>query len=283
MRKLLTILCLMATCPLYSQSIKKLEPAVLECQYNLEMVKDTVSRNLVTSDIMILRIGKNTSQFFSRYTYQGDSILASPNGAQEFGNLFMNGVASGNTSNLPCAKTTKDYIYKNYPKGQITTFTNDGLLSDFVYNEKYEPQSWAMLDSTKQILGYSCQLATCSFRGRIFLAWFTADIPISDGPWKLSGLPGLILEAYDKDKHYHYTIAGIKQQELQPVTLYKYASNGYEKIDRIAYLKKQRKLLDSTNPIADMEAATGVSIKPINAAPTPIKRKTYDFIERDYR
>ena len=57
------------------------------------------------------------------------------------------------------------------------------------FSEETPQQTWEMQDSTKQVLGYTCQLATARFRGRLWYAWFTLDIPIDNGPWKLGGLP----------------------------------------------------------------------------------------------
>jgi GLPGLI family protein len=63
--------------------------------------------------------------------------------------------------------------------------------------EKTKNIEWELFDETKKINNFLCQKASCNFRGRTFIAWFTNDIPVSLGPWKLNGLPGLILEAYD--------------------------------------------------------------------------------------
>ena len=49
-------------------------------------------------------------------------------------------------------------------------------------------------------------MAVSDFRGRRWTAWFAPDISISDGPWKFSGLPGLIMEAYDTENHYRFFI-----------------------------------------------------------------------------
>lgn len=55
-------------------------------------------------------------------------------------------------------------------------------------------------NSHKKINQFNCQKATASFRGRTYTAWFTISIPVPHGPWKLGGLPGLMLEVYS-DHH----------------------------------------------------------------------------------
>lgn len=64
--------------------------------------------------------------------------------------------------------------------------------------------SWDIADETKKIGKYQVQKATAHFRGRDYTAWFTSEIPLPYGPWKLVGLPGLILEAYDTDKEIYW-------------------------------------------------------------------------------
>lgn len=70
--------------------------------------------------------------------------------------------------------------------------------------------NWKILDETKEIGDFKCFKASCNFRGRDYTAWFTLEIPLPYGPWKLQGLPGLILEAYDTDKEIYFYFKSIE-------------------------------------------------------------------------
>ena len=79
--------------------------------------------------------------------------------------------------------------------------------------ENIAPQEWSILDDTCQIQGYLCNKATTLFRGRVYEAWFSFDLPVDDGPWKLYGLPGLILKVVDSEQPIGFEcidLAGLK-------------------------------------------------------------------------
>lgn len=69
---------------------------------------------------------------------------------------------------------------------------------------------WKILKEKKKIGTFECVKAIGIFRGREYTAWFTKSIPLSYGPWKLQGLPGLILEAYDTNKEVYFYFKSIK-------------------------------------------------------------------------
>ncbi|MEO0471734.1 MAG: GLPGLI family protein [Bacteroidota bacterium] len=56
---------------------------------------------------------------------------------------------------------------------------------------------WKLEDGQKKIGRFNCQKASTHFRGRDYTAWYTTDVPVSNGPWKFHGLSGLILEVED--------------------------------------------------------------------------------------
>lgn len=58
--------------------------------------------------------------------------------------------------------------------------------------------NWKLEKETKMIGKFKANKATGVFRGRTYTAWYTLQVPLPYGPWKLQGLPGLILEAHDE-------------------------------------------------------------------------------------
>ena len=101
------------------------------------------------------------------------------------------------------------FIFKNYPQtGQQTV--DYPHMELFQYQEPMG-QDWEFVESDTIILEHPCQKAICHYHGRTWTAFYATDIPISDGPWKLCGLPGLILRAYDHSNSFIFNCVGIYQ------------------------------------------------------------------------
>lgn len=80
---------------------------------------------------------------------------------------------------------------------------------------------WELLDETAEIGGYLCNAAMAEFRGRAWKAWFTTEIAVPAGPWKLHGLPGLILKAEDSEGLFSFNCLSVSQIE-EPFYEYDY-------------------------------------------------------------
>lgn len=130
-------------------------------------------------------------------------------------------------------------------------------------------------------MGYECVKAYTDFHGRKWSVWFTTDIPVSNGPWKFGGLPGLILEASSDDGKYSFFANGIQQtsKPIGPV----YLAEKYEKTDRKNFLKAKRAFLD--NPLGSINAQFGGDIKISENSGDQIfaSSDVVDLIETDYR
>lgn len=105
-----------------------------------------------------------------------------------------------------------DLYYHNLKNKSIicrgAIFTNPGLKYS-IYKDSTNI-NWQLLDEFKEISGYRCQKAATTFRGRKYEAWFSSEIPLSVGPWKFSGLPGLILEIYDQTGEVYFSAEKIE-------------------------------------------------------------------------
>lgn len=175
---------------------------VFTVQYSVSIVEDTEKPDSPAEESMMLRVGKSVSEYYSYTSFVADSVLradvqagASQQTIIEHLQQFGFGAVSHR-------------IYKNYPAGRLTLL--DRIATDnFEVEEPMPAIPWEILADTMTVCGYQCQKAVASFRGRAYEAWFAPGIPRSDGPWKLHGLPGLILKAEDAQQHYRFHCTGI--------------------------------------------------------------------------
>lgn len=153
----------------------------------------------------ILAIGKNNSLYSSYGTFRIDSTFHAryPNGGT---NMEWFGCAAGKDMHL---KQTR----KNFKSSSLTDRIEIGF-NYYVYSETIPEMNWEITDTTANFKELSCVKARCHFRGRDWTAWFAPDIPVSDGPWKFHGLPGLIIYVSDKEKTHIFSLLDLRNQPL---------------------------------------------------------------------
>lgn len=105
-------------------------------------------------------------------------------------------------------------IYRKKPENDKVVY------NEYLGNQKYiiedyiPPFKWQInYKSTKLIGKYTCYEAKTNYRGSDIVAYFTKEIPVSSGPFKFGGLPGLILEISEEGKNYNYWKATIVENK----------------------------------------------------------------------
>ena len=120
-------------------------------------------------------------------------------------------------------------VWTGYPNGQTT-------VRDWIFPHEFEGTeptpdiAWTLTDDTLTVGGYLCQQATATHRGVEWRVWYTEEIPSSAGPWRLRGLPGLIVKA-ENEAHTFCLIE--LRQEYTPIT----APDKNPDVQRMPYAK----------------------------------------------
>jgi GLPGLI family protein len=159
-----------------------------------------------------------------------------------------------------------------HDKTKDTLISRINIFSEqFLVEENIPQLKWVIHNEEKMLDKHLLKKATLYFRGRNYVAWYSEEYPLAFGPWKFSGLPGLIMEIYDETKRYHWQINSIKQTEdtylnLEPIlkaketlTLKQYADRKFNNNDHFKRIAS--KLPKGFNVTQKKIARTGFEIK----------------------
>jgi GLPGLI family protein len=175
------------------------------CTYDLKYIKNTTTKQQ-NIDRLVLELGKNFSLCYSLSLKKIDSIAREDDKKGK----YKNG-KGGATPAPPEASVFFTEVIKHYPQQWTMTVIDRGAGFIAKWEEIIDEMSWELSEDTLTYLSSLCQKATCTFRGRDYTAWFAVDIPISNGPWKFGGLPGLILKIEDSKGEYIFECVGMEK------------------------------------------------------------------------
>lgn len=219
-----------------------IDSSFLSVTYDFTFAIDTLF-DIRYTDRQRLDIGSHFIHYFSLLADKTDSTMYRARISKTQGGL--------NPRNWMAANEKDHYenYYFHYPgKGQLTVWTTI-VNTEYIYNEPVPDIDWQLnLSESDTILSHQCYKATACFRGRSYEVWFTLEIPVQAGPWKLQGLPGLILKAKDNKGLFLWSATGISQTKNY---VFMYDTNRKAIISRAQLQKLQRKIWD--DPIGLLE------------------------------
>ncbi len=254
------------------------EKADIEVSYTASRV-NLRDGSIISPSKYILLANAKESKFYSPMTEYIDSLRSTPEGEAKYKEMTRGAYMSGKIDDIP-RRDGSYYIFKSMTDGKMRYYDMNGVEKN-CYDEEIPQIDWELTDSIGTVLGYECQKAIGYLHGRKWEVWFTSEVPVMNGPWKFSGLPGLILKATDDSGLYNFTATGIQQTGRPMIPMY--SAEDYEKTSRTEFLKAKRQFTD--NPMGTINTQlSGLGIS-IGGAGNEIKfksREEVDFIETDY-
>ena len=232
-------------------------------------------------DWMYLDMGNKATKFYSRYAEIRDSIM-------------NEGLKKGlspweiheTTKGYPLRGTTPIY-YQLHDKKKTRVTTQ--YMKGYFYEEPITMPNWILHEDTATISGFICKRATTHYRGRDWEVYYTSDIPLSRGPWKLWGLPGLIVHATDADGYFLFEMTNferIPESVVRPI-LYIHHKDGpkgdykgaeYKKVSKKTYIQYEKAYHEDVNAFREFEF--GHKVFTPDGSPLPITKTDYIPLEK---
>ena len=197
-----------------------IDTANLVATYNYECQTQDADGKAVTDRMKLcLLVGRHCTRCFPYRKFRKEREWAE--GKKQFAADFlqmnkreyMEGYDFLSEEELPLLRSESfcfmPQVWTNYPEGQVTV--RDAIPpSIYETQEQRKPIKWTLNDNTLTVAGYLCKTAVCQLHGLKWTVRYAEDIPTTAGPWKLCGLPGLIVEAVSDDGTHRFTLTDLQ-------------------------------------------------------------------------
>lgn len=238
MKKILSLLVL--------STVTLLSAQVTRFVYEVEMRPNKGNKEVTFREEAYLDVSDQHSTFVSANALKRDSLMSRMRQTRSFDRTSMENFRS-----------IINYTVEKDLSNQTITYKERIGRDQYEYKED-RAMEWKIHPETAQIGEYKAQKATTQFGGRDWEAWFTMEVPFPEGPYKFSGLPGLILKIEDTTGSYSFDlkeskniakISGPENTDPRFGSVISVKRSGFEK-------QKERYLKD---PVAFMTASAGAA------------------------
>lgn len=249
-----TLLFFFFLCILTERTLSQTNTEVIKVMYNLKHLIDTAGNEYIEEPSELTIIG-NTSYFLTTKWSISDSI--------KYYQMDESRHIPGRSMNFRVIKDLSTNSIKHY---------EDIVFRDFIYTEEnINSFQWEITGLIDTLYGYPCQLAKINYGGRVWTSWFTSEIPISDGPYKFCGLPGLILKMKDDKNHWNIDFVSIERQGVREFNFDHLRSA--KKLSLMELYNEKKNY--NENPWASMEASGLISVSSEHRAQVIKQSKEY--------
>jgi GLPGLI family protein len=212
MKKYLTIYALLAA-TLQTAVAQKPDTARVLVHYKFTHVTDTTDRAHPYTENMVLLVGKTASVYKSY-----DGMVADA----QFRKAYVAAKANSPDGNIEINRSGAGMRpkYYQYPNEQKLLTEDYIVVTEYLIAGPMPAIDWKISGDTATFGGLHCQEATGHFKGRDYIVWFCPDLPVHTGPWKLNGLPGVILDAHDTKNEVIFQFDGVEKAvfaEVKPI------------------------------------------------------------------
>jgi GLPGLI family protein len=188
-KKLFQIFILFCSILFYSQ-LPTQETLRGDFTYQLKAKLDIRTDNK-SEEFFTLLIGDSKSFFLSTNSLKRDSILDNSRVTthNSDGSITL-GIKKGTST------PETNFPFTIIQSNEEIEYFAPVLMSLLTYKEPII-KNWKLVNETKIINTINCKKAEVIFKGRNWIAWYSSEIPLPYGPYKFSGLPGLIIKITD--------------------------------------------------------------------------------------
>ncbi len=191
MKQLIATAIIMAAGAAYASS-----PALYECIYKYDMSGISKGKDFSETTNCILLFGEEQSKFYDYSNFRLDSVSAIPGVSDDVLKKYREDILKSETY-------FEQEINTSLPDNKIDVFC-DMAPERYKYDQKLPLIAWEETENTDTVCGYLCKKATGAYGGKKWTAWYAEDIAVPFGPWKIFGLPGLVMKATDEEGNHSF-------------------------------------------------------------------------------
>lgn len=170
--------------------------------YEYKFIPDSTNLEDLKTEMMFLDTTKDGSKYYSYTVFNSDSIMKVDLEKQ------LAATGSINVKSDMQKGSVRYSVTKTYPDYKINLHRRLGMDAYNISDDR--KINWKISSQKEKIGEWNAQKAEADFAGRHWIAWFSTEIPIQDGPYKFRGLPGLIVKIEDKTGSHKMELKGIK-------------------------------------------------------------------------